>query len=246
MEAFQRRLRSSEPVSGASAEVSVGRDPPQQLSGSLDADASRNASSELAFAARVAELMHLTRAVWEALPDDSFPETTRRWTPEQQKKTHSRLLQLRTKVGSKEAARESMTLSLGVNPDFVNLMESSGVFDASRSFAWQAKAFDASLPEASEFQAGRNAWAAFALQLRSSEGRADCSAAITGYSLLYPYSDNLLDDPERSASYKESFQRRFMSWLRGEPPMPGNVPQSKDEEHVLVRKTFCLSDVFLI
>ena len=219
MEAFHRRLHSSRPV---------------------DKDA-----SELSFALRVSELTQLTRAVWETLPDDVFPETSRRWTAEEQKKTHSRLLQLRTKMG-KQAARESMTLSLGVEAEFVSLMESSGVFDASRSFATQARAFDPSLPDLSEFQAGRNAWAAFGLQLRSAEGCADCSSAITGYSLLYPYSDNLLDDPKRPKSYKAAFQRRFMSWLRGEPRDADNAPKDKDEEHVMVRNHVLFPSAFYL
>jgi hypothetical protein len=78
-----------------------------------------------------------------------------------------------------------------------------------------ARRFDANLSMADITQACRNAWTACGLQplLGVPVG---ISPSILGYSLLYPYSDNYLDQEEVAAEGKLQFSKRFRRMLQGE------------------------------
>src|SRR6185312_99691 len=78
-----------------------------------------------------------------------------------------------------------------------------------------ARRFDETLSMADIIQACRNAWTACGLQpLLGAKVR--ITPAIIGYSLLYPYSDNYLDDERITAKEKLRFSERFRSLLQGE------------------------------
>lgn len=68
-------------------------------------------------------------------------------------------------------------------------------------------------------QAARNAWTACGLQPLLGVPLA-LTPSILGYSLLYPYSDNLLDDEDISNDTKLKFSRRFRRQLLGEKLSP--------------------------
>jgi hypothetical protein len=84
-----------------------------------------------------------------------------------------------------------------------------------------ARCFDPSLSMADITQACRNAWTACGLQplLGVPVG---ITPSILGYSLLYPYSDNYLDQEEVSSEEKLQFSKRFRCMLRGEDLSPAN------------------------
>jgi hypothetical protein len=78
-----------------------------------------------------------------------------------------------------------------------------------------ARHFDATLSNADIIQACRNAWTACGLQpLLGAPMR--LTPAILGYSLLYPYSDNYLDQERIAREEKLRFNGRFRLRLRGE------------------------------
>jgi hypothetical protein len=78
-----------------------------------------------------------------------------------------------------------------------------------------ARGFDPELSMADIIQACRNAWTACGMQpLLGLPVR--LTPAILGYSLLYPYSDNYLDEQGVSAGAKVAFSLRFRRRLRGE------------------------------
>jgi hypothetical protein len=81
-----------------------------------------------------------------------------------------------------------------------------------------ARRFDASLSMADIIQACRNAWTACGLQPLLGVPMA-ITPSILGYSLLYPYSDNYLDQEDVSDEAKLRFSKRFRSRLRGERPV---------------------------
>jgi hypothetical protein len=88
--------------------------------------------------------------------------------------------------------------------------------EALRSFPAHARGFDPSLPAADIYQAARNALTMHCLQ--SLLGVPVLSTpAVLAYSLLYPYTDNLLDDPRLDAASKRAFGRRLGDRLRGHP-----------------------------
>ncbi|MBV8072773.1 MAG: hypothetical protein JO270_22910 [Acidobacteriaceae bacterium] len=80
-----------------------------------------------------------------------------------------------------------------------------------------ARDFDAALSMPSIIQAARNAWTACGLQPLLGT-RIQLTPSILGYSLLYPYSDNYLDDEAITAEDKLRFSSRFRSRLKGATP----------------------------
>ncbi len=96
-------------------------------------------------------------------------------------------------------------LTLVLHPDMVK---------ASQSFYGEAKAFDPELQREDIFQAMRNAWIMNGLQLMLGKP-VRLTPSILAYSLLYPYSDNYLDDPSVSEREKMAFSKRFERRLMG-------------------------------
>lgn len=86
---------------------------------------------------------------------------------------------------------------------------------AGTQLARWARAFDPSLSMTDIVQASRNAWTACGLQPLFGEPQR-LTPSILGYSLLYPYSDNLLDREDLSSSAKLHFSARFRQRLHGE------------------------------
>jgi hypothetical protein len=84
-----------------------------------------------------------------------------------------------------------------------------------------AREFDPSLSMAGIIQACRNAWTACGLQPLVGVP-VGITPSILGYSLLYPYSDNFLDQEDISVEAKLRFSRRFRRLLRGEDLTPAN------------------------
>ncbi len=86
---------------------------------------------------------------------------------------------------------------------------------AGAALARWARRFDASLSMTDIIQGCRNAWTACGLQALLGE-RIGITPSILGYSLLYPYSDNYLDNADVSAEAKRQFSARFRNRLRGD------------------------------
>ncbi len=90
-----------------------------------------------------------------------------------------------------------------------------------------ARQFDPALSMADIIQAARNAWTACGLQPLLGVP-VKLTASILGYSLLYPYSDNYLDDEEIPAEAKLRFSQRFRCRLMGEM-----LPAGDDRERAM-------------
>jgi hypothetical protein len=110
-----------------------------------------------------------------------------------------------------------------------------------------ARRFDPSLSTPDIVQACRNAWTACGLQPLLG-AQLVLTPAILGYSLLYPYSDNFLDQRRISRHDKLRFSERFRSRLRGEPLLPHSAQENSIWELVhLIESQFPRSrfpDVF--
>jgi hypothetical protein len=92
--------------------------------------------------------------------------------------------------------------------------------------AKQARQFDSALSASDIFQASRNMWTATGLQVLLGEDP-ELTPAIFAYSLLYPYTDNLLDDPRTSAEAKSAFNRSFRGRLQGETVNPTDYREGR-------------------
>jgi hypothetical protein len=94
-----------------------------------------------------------------------------------------------------------------------------GFLEATTEFARMARRFDPAITSEDIYQAGRNVWTANFLQLLLGIP-VRVTPAIFAYSMLYPYSDNYLDDPTIPTATKLAFNARFRTRLAGEPLAP--------------------------
>ena len=94
-----------------------------------------------------------------------------------------------------------------------------GFLEATTEFARMARRFDPAITSEDIYQAGRNVWTANFLQLLLGIP-VRVTPAIFAYSMLYPYSDNYLDNPAIPTATKLGFNARFRTRLAGEPLAP--------------------------
>lgn len=107
----------------------------------------------------------------------------------------------------------------------LELMFSDEMIEITRSFVRQAKAFDSDLAFNDIFQACRNMWIMNGLQLIMGI-RMQVTPSIFAYSMLYPYTDNLIDDPKVSSFEKLVFSERFRDRLSGVILEPQNKTEN--------------------
>jgi hypothetical protein len=101
-----------------------------------------------------------------------------------------------------------------------------GFRKALRAFPVEARRFDPDLSSTDIYQAARNALTMCCLQ--SLLGVAvELTPSLLGYSLLYPYTDNLLDDPNLEPASKVAFGRRLGDRLRGRDVAPAGDRESR-------------------
>jgi hypothetical protein len=147
----------------------------------------------------------------------------------------------------RESVRERLqdfgAARLGWPAGYRRLLFGDAFFAASVTFARSARAFDPELRMADLWQALRNVWIGNSLQmvlglpLRLGQG-------LFAYSMLYPVTDNLLDDPSLPASAKRAFNHRLGHRLAGLPVLPASDREAAafrlvgQIEHELPRRDF--------
>lgn len=118
--------------------------------------------------------------------------------------------------------RDFLRVGLDFTESQLGMMFSDDLTDATRKFVRQARAFDPGLTFHDIFQACRNMWIMNGLQIIMGIP-VQLTPSIFAYSLLYPYTDNLIDDPDISGFQKMIFSQRFRQRLSGqriEPSTP--------------------------
>jgi hypothetical protein len=103
----------------------------------------------------------------------------------------------------------------------LELLLNDGFSAVATQLARQARQFDPGVSASDIFQASRNAWTACGLQVLLGRDMR-LTPSIFAYSMLYPYTDNYLDDPATSRSAKLAFSERFRRRLDGDAPAPFN------------------------
>ncbi len=91
--------------------------------------------------------------------------------------------------------------------------------DSTRRFIRAARDFDPDLRVDAVYQALRNVWIMNTLQLYLGR-EVEATDAIVGYSLIYPYLDNYLDDAAVSEPDKLNLVVKLRRWLEGEDDPP--------------------------
>ncbi|KAB3531317.1 hypothetical protein F8154_12920 [Alkaliphilus pronyensis] len=100
-------------------------------------------------------------------------------------------------------------------------------------FIKEVKAFDSELSTKDMFQAIRNVWITNSIQILFGIN-VELTPSVFAYSMLYPYSDNYLDDTYIDINNKLKFNEKFRKWLEG----AGEKTQNKHENCIyrLVKK----------
>ena len=94
-------------------------------------------------------------------------------------------------------------------------------YESAVAFARDARAFDRGLPLEHVGQALRNVWIGNSFQMLL-DRRVELRPGLFAYSMLYPVTDNWLDDPTVSNDAKRSFNERLGQRLAGLPVCPTN------------------------
>ena len=110
--------------------------------------------------------------------------------------------------------------ALGLGAETVALL-TKGFLPIGRQFARWARGYDPALSMEETVQACRNAWIACGMQALLGRPM-ELTPSIIAYSMLYPYSDNYLDDPQNSTAEKLGFNERFRRRLCGQSLQAGN------------------------
>lgn len=98
--------------------------------------------------------------------------------------------------------------------------------NVSRDFFYKAREFGPELSPENIYQGLRNVWIMNGLQLMM-DIPVEITPSVFAYSMIYPYSDNLLDDPHISDKEKQGFSERFNNRLHGENVIPLNDTESQ-------------------
>lgn len=103
---------------------------------------------------------------------------------------------------------------------------SSDMVNATKSFILEARQFDPEISLDDIFQACRNVWIMNGIQ-HVLGVNVSLTPSIFAYSMLYPYTDNFVDDPKISNQEKIDFSDRFAKRLKGEFVLPENGVEDK-------------------
>ncbi len=112
---------------------------------------------------------------------------------------------------------------------FLAFFIDQGYLQAARAFFLQVRLEDPNLSNPEIFQALRNVWIMNSLQLYFDLPLA-VTPAVYAYSLLYPYTDNFLDDPAVSAAEKAAFNDLISRALDGQTDAREDAGQSTGAE----------------
>ena len=115
---------------------------------------------------------------------------------------------------------------------FLGYFMEMGYLESTNAFIENAKAHDPDLEVSDLFQAIRNVWIMNSLQLFFGL-KVAMTPSIFSYSMLYPYTDNYLDDPVISKEDKKNFNARFQMVLEGKTPE--NIIPEEDKIFAMIR-----------
>jgi len=186
---------------------------------------------------------HVSSLRWHETPD-TLPDSGTRYGPEEKSRNDAQLQDLMStlkvvrKSGAyalKESTRAALRSRLRRMIIGMDLPENEdiqahedGFSRLTEDFVRKAKAFDPDIPDSFIGQALRNLWIFASLQVLFFR-EPNLTPSGIGYSLLYPYTDNYVDDPLITANDKKEFINRLEWKLRGY----GIQPSSPLEEKVI-------------
>jgi len=118
-----------------------------------------------------------------------------------------------------DALRRTARDCLACDSDGLDRLFTTEALEATRQFVRQARAFAPAITDKSLFQALRNVWVSHSVQLLLRAPIA-LSPAIFAYSMLYPWTDNCLDDVRLGHAVKTAFGHWLTLRLTGVKAAP--------------------------
>jgi hypothetical protein len=112
--------------------------------------------------------------------------------------------------------------ALDFSEDHLGALLDHGFPEVGQEFAQAARRFDPTIRGSDIFQAMRNVWTMNGIQALL-DVPVCLTPAMFAYSMLYPYTDNYLDDPAVPASGKRVFNERFAARLAGQDISASNA-----------------------
>lgn len=194
----------------------------------------------------VATRAFLDQAVelWHSLPD-AWPEFDSGFSPAAQAarepEMESFLAALEAEVKRPPATRQARLdaharisaafarlarQALGFDGDQLHLLLDGGFASIGTRLARAARRFDPDVDLDDVLQASRNAWTACGLQLLYGRPMA-LTPSIFAYSMLYPYTDNYMDDATVPPAELRAFGERLARRLAGVPVEPANPAEQR-------------------
>jgi hypothetical protein len=171
--------------------------------------------------------------IWEE-SRDALPQFNRIYSAKEQNERAANFNAFQEKVKSFQSKKNRQALKeQGPGPSFFPVFRAflQNVFDfepdqlaiiladefknVSRDFFYKARMFGPELSPENIYQGIRNVWIMNGLQLMIGLP-VEITPSVFAYSMIYPYSDNLLDDPTIPGAEKQEFSRRFNRRLHGE------------------------------
>ena len=133
---------------------------------------------------------------------------------------------LQTQAQLTSAARRTAKCVFGLSDAHLDALHIEEFTENVAEFARMARRFDPLVSVADIYQAGRNVVTTHLLQLLWGLP-VELNPAIFAYSMLYPYSDNYLDDPDLTPDDKLAFSERFRQRLLGKDIQPANANEQR-------------------
>ncbi len=206
----------------------------------------------LAFDAQLSTLKSDFIALWQSTSEE-FPPFPREYNVEEQRETEARVEEAAVvendiDPNSEEAMLQMQRMKSSVRRLVVRSIDPErrdaadamlGEFsDAGDEFVREARTFDPDLRVEDVFQALRNLWIINSMQVGFGLP-VQVTPSGFAYSLLYPYSDNCLDDPSITEAEKREFNRRFRRRLSGcGSPVPSRLEQSISDLVEMIESEF--------
>lgn len=192
----------------------------------------------------VEKYIHHFQELWENSPQ-SFPHFTKKYAPVEQEIRENNFLEFQQKINTLKSKKNVKALrktdpEKSFFPMFKAFLEN--VFDfekeqleiilspefknVSKEFFYKARAFAPELSPENIYQGMRNVWIMNGIQLMM-DIPVEITPSVFAYSMIYPYSDNYLDDLSVTHIEKKEFSKRFNARLHGENVHPENYTESQ-------------------
>lgn len=121
-----------------------------------------------------------------------------------------------------QKVKEFMIETLEIDAWVCDELFDEAYYNSSVEFMQRARAFKTEMPFEDIFQALRNVWVINSMQIYMGVD-VKLTDAVFAYSMLYPLTDNYLDDPKISKEEKQSFNKRFYNKIKNNEDSPRNA-----------------------